>query len=119
MEDAPLPWQVEKQVIEVPTIGTEVGVIGSCVPEWANGVIKYLDKGKLPEDKEEARRIRRSAARFMRIDEILYKRGFTTLLIRCISPQKAQYVLTEIHEGICGNHSGVKVLPRKAVRAGY
>ncbi|XP_042944500.1 uncharacterized protein LOC122278373 [Carya illinoinensis] len=31
----------------------------------------------------------------------------------------AQYVLPEIYEGICGNHSGGRTLARKAVWAGY
>jgi hypothetical protein len=31
----------------------------------------------------------------------------------------AEYVLKEIHEGVCGSHSGGRMLAHKAVRAGY
>jgi len=33
--------------------------------------------------------------------------------------EKADYVMREIHEGICGNHSGSRSLVHKLVRAGY
>ena len=36
-----------------------------------------------------------------------------------INPEEAVYVLWEIHEGICGNHSGPQSLIGKAIRAGY
>ncbi|GFY95589.1 hypothetical protein Acr_10g0009740 [Actinidia rufa] len=33
--------------------------------------------------------------------------------------REAEYVLREIHEGICGNHSGARSLTRKTIRQGY
>uniref|UniRef100_A0A2N9GCP2 Integrase catalytic domain-containing protein n=1 Tax=Fagus sylvatica TaxID=28930 RepID=A0A2N9GCP2_FAGSY len=38
-------------------------------------------------------------------------------LARCLAPAEAEYVLKEIHEGICGNHSGARSLSKKIVRA--
>lgn len=35
MEDGPLPWQVERKIIEIPAIEKEVSIIGSSIPEWA------------------------------------------------------------------------------------
>lgn len=89
------------------------------IPEWASEVVRYLDEKKLPDTKEEARRVRRKAERFLLIDGVLYKRGSSVPLLRCIFTQKTQYVLEEIHEEICGNHSGGKSLTRKAMREGY
>ncbi|XP_042944810.1 uncharacterized protein LOC122278690 [Carya illinoinensis] len=87
--------------------------------EWGSKIMEYLEEGKLPEIKDEARRVKKKVTRFQLIDGVLYKRGFSTPLLRCISTQEAQYVLAEIHEGICGNHSGRRTLARKVVRAGY
>lgn len=81
-------------------------------------MVKYLDKGELPEGKEEARRIRRRLTRSMLVDEILYKRGFVTPFFWCISPQKAQYVLTEIHEGIRRKFEGEHP-SQKGCKIGY
>ncbi|KAG2725657.1 hypothetical protein I3760_01G076300, partial [Carya illinoinensis] len=87
--------------------------------EWANSVVEYLNKGKLPEKNDEARKIRRKAVRFILIDRVIYKRAFSTQLLRCISLQEAQYILIEIYERICRNHSRKKTLAKKTVRVGY
>ncbi|XP_042980030.1 uncharacterized protein LOC122310215 [Carya illinoinensis] len=118
-QEVALPWPVERRVIEIPTMGIEVGVLGSSTPDWASSIVEYLDGRKLLEAKEEARNIKKRAARFLLIDGILYKRGLSVPLLRCIYTQEAQYVLAEIHEEICGNHSGERILAKKAFRAGY
>ncbi|KAL0448978.1 UNVERIFIED_CONTAM: hypothetical protein Slati_1454200 [Sesamum latifolium] len=53
------------------------------------------------------------------IDGSLYKRGFSSPLLKCLNPDKAEYVLREVHEGSCGNHSGARSLARKVLRLGY
>lgn len=78
MKDTPLPWEVEKRIIEVLMIGLEVCVIGSSNPKWASDVIRYLEIGELLELKEEVKRTRRKVARFVKVDGVLYKRGFST-----------------------------------------
>ncbi|GFY88915.1 hypothetical protein Acr_06g0008550 [Actinidia rufa] len=40
-------------------------------------------------------------------------------LLKCLRLEEAEYVLKEIHEGICGNHSGARSLARKTIRQGY
>ena len=39
--------------------------------------MSYLKDGLLPEDKEEARKLRVRAAKFVLMNEVLYKRGFS------------------------------------------
>ncbi|GFZ06995.1 hypothetical protein Acr_18g0011650 [Actinidia rufa] len=45
--------------------------------------------------------------------------SLTGPLLRCLRPEEAEYVLREIHEGICGNHSGARSLAKKIIRQGY
>jgi hypothetical protein len=59
------------------------------------------------------------AGRFTILNGLFYKRGFTLPLLKCISTEEGNYALWEIHEGICGSHSGARVLAHKAVRAGF
>jgi hypothetical protein len=59
------------------------------------------------------------ARRFTMVNGMLYKRGFTLPLLKCVSPEEGNYILQEIHEGICGSHSGARVLAHKTVRAGF
>lgn len=40
-------------------------------------------------------------------------------LLKCVEGAEADYVLAEIHEGICGQHLGGRALAAKALRAGY
>ena len=82
-------------------------------------IVFYLKDGLLPEDKEEARKLRVRATRFVLMDEVLYKRGFSQPYLRCLNPDESLYVLRDIHEGTCGNHSGARSLVYKIVRAGY
>ena len=73
----------------------------------------------MPNEKEAARKIKVRVARFILIKDFLYKKGFSRPYPRCLGNEKADYVTREVHEGICGNHSGLRSLVHKLVRAGY
>ena len=82
-------------------------------------IIDYLKEGKLSQGRDEARKLRIKSARYVLMDEVLYKRGFSQPYLRCLTPDEANYVLREVHEGACGNHSGARSLVHKVVRVGY
>ncbi|XP_030945651.1 uncharacterized protein LOC115970120 [Quercus lobata] len=86
---------------------------------WMTPIISYLKDEQLPEEKDEARKLRVRSARYLLLNEVLYKRGFSQPYLRCLAPDEANYVLREVHEGACGNHSGARSLVSKVVRAGY
>lgn len=81
--------------------------------------MRYLRDGQLPEDRDEARKVRTRASWYSLLGDVLYKWGFTLPLLRCLSKEEANYVLREIHEGICGNPYGGRSMAHKAVRTGY
>ena len=68
---------------------------------WIAPIVAYLKEGRLLE----ARRLRIRSARYVLIDEVLYKRGFSQPYLRCLAPDEANYILREVYEGACGNHS--------------
>ena len=86
---------------------------------WMTPIVSYLKDGKLPKGKDEARKLRIRAARYVLMDKVLYKRGFSQSYLKCLAPDEANFVLREVHEGACGNHSGARSLIHKVVRAGY
>jgi ribonuclease HI len=89
-------------------------------PEWASDVVRYLRSGELPSHKEQSHKVRQQSTRYtMVVDDVLYIRGYSHPLLKCLSAPEAHYVLREIHEGVCGNHSGGRMLALKAVRDGY
>ena len=86
---------------------------------WMTPIISYLKDRKLPEGKDEARKLRVRAARYVLMDEVLYKRGFSQPYLKRLSPDEVNYVLREVHEGACGNHSGARSLIHKVIHARY
>ena len=86
---------------------------------WMTSIVAYLKNERLPEEKDEARKQRIRLARYILMDNVLYKRGFSQLYLRCLAPNEANYVLREVYEGACGNHSGARALVHKIVLAGY
>ena len=86
---------------------------------WTTPLISYLKAGVLPDKKGAARKLKVQASRFVLIKDILYKRGFSRPYLRCLCQEEADYVMREVHKGICGNHSGARSLVHKLIRAGY
>ena len=82
-------------------------------------LISYLKTGMLSDGKDAVRKLKFQASRFVLIKDVLYKRGFSQPYLRCLSQEEANYVMREVHEGICGNHSWALSLVHKLIRAGY
>ena len=97
---------------------SEVQEIGS-ESIWTTTIASYLKDDILPNEKEAARKVKVRAARFVLIKDVLYKRGFSRPYLRCLGNEEANYVMKEVHKGICGNHSGSRSLVHKLVLAGY
>ena len=79
----------------------------------------YLLKRTLPSDPNEASKLKARSARFALLQGTLYKRGFSAPLLKYIGNEDANYVLREVHEGVCGNHIGAQTLVGKTLRQGY
>ena len=75
--------------------------------------------GILPSNPNEASKLRTRSARFTIHRGTLYKRAFSTPILKCVGKEDANYVLREVHEGIYGNHIGAKSLAAKTLRQGY
>jgi hypothetical protein len=89
------------------------------VPLWSKELVGYLQKDILLSDKKATIKLKARAAQFTLINGTLYKRGFMLPLPKCVSQEEGEYILREIHEGVCGNHFGARVLAHKAIRAGF
>ena len=80
---------------------------------WMTPIIIYLSNGRLPEERDEAKKLRIRSTKYVLIDVVMYKRGFSQPYLRCLAPDKTNYVLKEVHEEACGNHSGARALVHK------
>ena len=82
---------------------------------WTTTIASYLKDGVLPDEKEAARNLKVRTVRFVLIKDVLYKRGLSYPYLRCLGNEEADYVMREVHEGICGNHLGSRSLVHKLV----
>nr|GEW71946.1 reverse transcriptase domain-containing protein [Tanacetum cinerariifolium] len=103
-----LSKQVLVEVLETKFItGKEVtAVIVEEGPTWMMELVNYLKEGILPGDEKEARKLRLKAHQYELMEGVLYKRSFLTPWLRCVGPLQAEYVIKEIHEGLCSMHAG-------------
>ena len=68
-------------------------------------LVDYLKNMVLHANKNEAWSIRFKFARYILYDDKLYRRGLSAPLLWCVTNEEANYIMREIHEGICGNHT--------------
>ncbi|XP_060187762.1 uncharacterized protein LOC132616966 [Lycium barbarum] len=109
-------FQLMSSVIESNQVEVNAA---SLTWDWRNKYMNYLADGKLPSDWKESRALRTKAARYCIVDGKLYRHSFYGPLARCLGLGEADYAMREVHEGTCDNHSGVELLVRKLIWAGY
>ena len=90
-------------------------------PSWMDEIVAFLKDKKLPEDKHERLKLQRKAAMYW-LDEktgILYRRSYTGPYLRVAHPSQVERILSELHEGESGCHSGGRSLAHRALTFGY
>jgi ribonuclease HI len=87
--------------------------------DWRDKYIAWMDRGELPPDRSEARRIARMAKSFALVDGELYKRATSGILQRCVPIPEGRELIQDIHAGICGHHAAPHTLVGNAFRQGF
>ncbi|XP_065620827.1 uncharacterized protein LOC112000149 [Quercus suber] len=89
-------------------------------PSWMDPIVRFLKDDILPQDKSEAKKVRRKAPRFwLSKDHKLYRHSYSGPYLLCVHPEAAELLLEELHEGICGSHTRGRSLSHRAVTQGY
>nr|XP_023919009.1 uncharacterized protein LOC112030565 [Quercus suber] len=116
------------RMIVVKDLNTPTSVTGnslrvhqvSSACSWMDPLLLFLEKDILPEDKSEAEKVQRKAPRFwLSEDKKLYKCSFSGPYPLCVHPEASEALLEELHEGICGSHTGGRSLSHQAITQGY
>ena len=83
-------------------------------------IVLFLKDDILPKEKGEADKVRRKAPHFWLFeDQKLYKRSFSRPYLLCVHLEAVELLLEELHEEICGSHTGDRSLSHKALTQGY
>ena len=110
----PIYYKPESSILH-----TQVSQIQGASPSWMDPIRLYIVTGELPDDRNTTHKIQIQSARFSIIDGQLYKRSLGGPYLKCLTPEQGQYVLAELHEGICRNHPGGRTLAHRAHMQGY
>ena len=122
IKDADKLKVIPVETLDSPSIQTKEPLVVNCATakdSWMTPVIEYLKDGVLSKDKKKVRLLRLKATQNTLYDDQLYKRGFSTPLLKCADLEQGNHILQEIHEGICSNHAGGQSLAYKALRQGF
>jgi ribonuclease HI/transposase InsO family protein len=87
--------------------------------DWREPIIRYIKNEEEPDDKDTTERIARQSAHYTLIEETLYRRGASGVLMKCILSATGKQLLDEVHAGQCGVHAASRTLVGKVFRSGF
>jgi transposase InsO family protein len=87
--------------------------------DWRDKYVTWMDRGELPSDRSEARRIARMAKSFTLVEGEMYKRVASGVLQRCVPIPQGRELLRDIHVGVCGHHAAPRTLVGNAFHQGF
>jgi ribonuclease HI len=87
--------------------------------DWRKPFLDYFNHGSLPDDHATRRQLLRRAPSYWLKADVLYKRSFDGVLLRCVSRSEANMVLNEVHSGVCGGHQSGAKMYHSVRLAGY
>jgi hypothetical protein len=83
--------------------------------DWRAPITIYLQGHYHPFDHSEAKRLKHRSRDFTIVNGKLYKKGISQPMLKCITKTEGLELLREIHNGICGSHSGPRALAAKVI----
>ena len=87
--------------------------------DWRDQYLDWINRGVLPSDRAQARRVARRAKSFIVINRELYKCSPSGVLQRCIPIPEGKELIRDIHAGICGHHAALRTLVGNAFRQSF
>jgi len=78
--------------------------VGYEVSPWYQHIYKYLKDNYVDVTLSICEQIRMKRLKYVIIDEILYKRSFNDILLRCLHNKEIDIALEHTHGRACGGH---------------
>ena len=77
-------------------------------------IVQYINMGELPNERYKVHKVQIQSTRFSLVNGQLFKQSLNRSYLKCLTTEYGQYALSELHEGICGNHPGGRTLAHRA-----
>ena len=71
------------------------------------------------ESNKDKNTLRRLAGNFFLSEDVLYKRNFDMVLLRCLDRHEANMLMQEVYEGSFGTHVNGHAMAKKMLKASY
>ncbi|XP_062099884.1 uncharacterized protein LOC133805738 [Humulus lupulus] len=65
-------------------------------PSWMTPIAAFLEHGVLPNSRNESRKLTRKATRYLILDGVMYRRGFSMLLLKYVNQTELERLLEEV-----------------------
>ena len=129
----PLEVECKKATFAIKNLGTSsifeeslkmmcvVQKIGYEVSPWYQHIYKYFKDNFIDAtlDRHEQIRMKRLATKYVIISDVLYKRSFNDIILRCLHVEEVDIALEHAHGGACGGHFNRRSIYGKLIRMGY
>jgi len=88
---------------------------------WYCDIKQFLQNREYPPSasNKDKKTLRRLASKFVLDGDVLYKRNFDMILLRCVDERDAEQLMHDVHDGTFGTHASGHTMSRKLLRAGY
>ena len=88
---------------------------------WFHDIKRYLEKQEYSEYASimDKKYLRNLSAKFFLSGDVLYKRNYDLVLLRCVDRHKGDQIKMEIHEGSFGAHASGHTMVKNILRVGY
>ncbi|XP_056695057.1 uncharacterized protein [Spinacia oleracea] len=113
------PWHVFWEVKTRKSIEQLEAVVLDRTSTWMDDIINFKMNGVLLDDPKQAAKVQKKCPWFEMWNGTLYKKAYSRPLLRCVTLDKGQEILEDIHQDLCSSHIGGRALAEKALRIGY
>jgi hypothetical protein len=79
----------------------------------------YLHHYYKPDNIVDQTRMQLRAQAYQIVDNDFYKISVSGPLLRCVSKEEEQQILSEVHSGVCGGHIRARALAAKVLQQGF
>jgi hypothetical protein len=88
---------------------------------WYKDVIYFLQELRPPDgmQRNKERDLKLKEIKYFLVDKKLYWKDPLGVLLRCLDPHKAQRIMSDFHDNLCGGHHFWRKPPYKILRVGY
>lgn len=78
-----------------------------------------MEKGSFPKNPTMSRKLKRNVNYYVIEGGDLYRKGFRTLLLKCLTRNHVEYMMNKMHKGIFEMHLGSQLMTAQVLSVGY